>query len=224
MPEEPWVVDLARKHALQHVLEEQRERKRLTGYSGDTCANKEFSRISQSLCLVSVSPGKLGHGILTDWTEEEEYLRKGLLEALEKSSSPCDELKLEAETLSALKCRVARAIERNEGKDFQAALSANPKKITQRQQHRKPQRQQAYTVMASPSPHGPQEELSPTSPAPAETALPPDSQNSLEEIPPKRQPAAFIRVFADGSFDVVTAENPDLPVPLQPGEEANASA
>jgi len=128
MPEEPWVVDLARKHALQHVLEEQRERKRLTGFSGDTCANKDFSRISQSLCLVSVSPGKLGHGILTDWTEEEEYLRKGLLEALEKSSSPCDELKLEAETLSALKCRVARAIERNEGKDFQAALSANPKK------------------------------------------------------------------------------------------------
>ena len=128
MPEEPWVVDLARKHALQHVLEEQRERKRLTGFSGDTCANKEFSRISQILCLVSASPGKLGHGILTDWTAEEEYLRKGLFEALEKSSSPCDELKLEAETLSALKCRVARAIERNEGKDFQAALSANPKK------------------------------------------------------------------------------------------------
>ena len=88
LPEEPWVVALARKHGLQHVLEDQRERKRLTGCSGDKCgANKEFSGISQILCLVSVSPGKLAHGILTDWTAEEEYFRKGLFEALEKSSS-----------------------------------------------------------------------------------------------------------------------------------------
>ena len=60
LPEEPWVVALARKHGLQHVLEDQRERKRLTGCSGDKCgANKEFSGISQILCLVSVSTGNL---------------------------------------------------------------------------------------------------------------------------------------------------------------------
>jgi len=77
MLEEPWVLDLAKQHGLRDVVEEQRERKRLAD-----CREKEFKGISQIMCLVSVSPGKLGHGILTDWTTdwtaEEEYYRKAL--------------------------------------------------------------------------------------------------------------------------------------------------
>jgi hypothetical protein len=70
-------------------------------------------------------------------------------------------------------------------------------------------------MVASPSPHSAQEDLSPTSPAAAETAPPPERQTPQEERPPMARPVGFIRVFADGSFDLVTPENPDVPLPLQ---------
>ena len=81
MLEEPWVLDLAKQHGLRDVVEEQRERKRLAD-----CREKEFNGISQIMCLVSVSPGKLGDGILTDWTAEEEYYRKALFDTPESTS------------------------------------------------------------------------------------------------------------------------------------------
>eukprot|EP00435_Cladocopium_sp_Y103_P038458 s248_g10.t1 len=76
MLEEPWVLDLAEQHGLRNVVEEQRERKRLADRR-----EKEFKGISRF-----VSPGKLGHGILTDWTKEEDYYRKGAFDAPEKTS------------------------------------------------------------------------------------------------------------------------------------------
>ena len=81
MLEEPWVLDLAKQHGLRDVVEEQRERKRLADRR-----EKEFNGISQIMCLVSVSPGKLGDGILTDWTAEEEYYRKALFDTPESTS------------------------------------------------------------------------------------------------------------------------------------------
>ena len=44
----------------------------------------------------------------------------------------CDEVKSEADTLSALRAQVVSAIERNDGADFQAALAANPKQVLYR--------------------------------------------------------------------------------------------
>ena len=80
--EEPWVLDLAERHGLRDVVAEQRERKRLADRG-----EKEFKGICSILCLVSVSPGKLGHGILTDWTAEEEHYRKGFFDTPESTSS-----------------------------------------------------------------------------------------------------------------------------------------
>ena len=86
IPEETWVVDLAPRHGLQHVWEVQRERKRLVGISGTRMPTtfRDFPNLVPSLRIAS---GKLGHGILTGWTAEEDYSRKGLFEAPEKS--PC---------------------------------------------------------------------------------------------------------------------------------------
>ena len=81
MLEEPWVLDLAERHGWRDVVEEQRERKRLAD-----CREKEFKGISPIMCLVSLSPGKLGHGILTDWTAEEEYYRKAFFDTPESTS------------------------------------------------------------------------------------------------------------------------------------------
>ena len=124
----------------------------------------------------------------------------------------CDEVKSEADTLSALRAQVVSAIERNDGADFQAALAANPKQVHTEAAASGAAEATSPTMVASPSPHSAQEDLSPTSPAAAETAPPPERQTPQEERP---RPVGFIRVFADGSFDLVTPENPDVPVPLQ---------
>ena len=81
MLEEPWVLDLAKQHGLRDVVGEQQERKRIAN-----CREKELKGISQIMCLVSVSLGKLGHGILTGWTAEEEYYRKALFDTPESTS------------------------------------------------------------------------------------------------------------------------------------------
>ena len=104
------------------------------------------------------------------------------------------------------------AIERNDGADFQAALAANPKQVHTEAAASGAAEATSPTMVASPSPHSAQEDLSPTSPAAAETAPPPERQTPQEERP---RPVGFIRVFADGSFDLVTPENPDAPLPLQ---------
>jgi hypothetical protein len=127
----------------------------------------------------------------------------------------CDEVKSEADTLSALRAQVVSAIERNDGADFQAALAANPKQVHTEAAASGAAEATSPTMVASPSPHSAQEDLSPTSPAAAETAPPPERQTPQEERPPMARPVGFIRVFADGSFDLVTPENPDVPVPLQ---------
>ena len=126
----------------------------------------------------------------------------------------CDEVKSEADTLSALRAQVVSAIERNDGADFQAALAANPKQVHTEAAASGAAEATSPTMVASPSPLSAQEDLSPTSPAAAETAPapPPERQTPQEERP---RPVGFIRVFADGSFDLVTPENPDAPLPLQ---------
>ena len=121
-------------------------------------------------------------------------------------------------------------MERKETKDLEAALAANPKQVDKAVAAAAPPPAAAApaeaapaaeatspTVMTSPSQHSPQDE--PTSPA--ETVLPPEGSNPPEQLPGKAGPAALIRVFPDGSWDVVTPQNPDTPVDLPPEESSN---
>ena len=71
----------------------------------------------------------------------------------------CDEVKSEADTLSALRAQVVSAIERNDGADFQAALAANPKQVHTEAAASQAAEATSPTMVASPSPLSAQEDL-----------------------------------------------------------------
>ena len=81
MPQQPWVVELAKKNGLHHILEEERESKRK-----GTATQHDPKGLTRVCCMVSFSPGTLGRGILTDWTAEEEYARNWLFDTPEKKT------------------------------------------------------------------------------------------------------------------------------------------
>ena len=132
------------------------------------------------------------------------------------SAHDAEEGQADAETLSALKLQVRRALESNGGKDLEAALAANPRKENTAEAAAEAAEATSPTVMQSPSQQGNE---TPTSPA-AEA----ETQKETELVQPKREPAALIRIFSDGSFDVVNPKNPDVPVPLEQEERDDCMA